>query len=203
MHGQLVYRVKVGNFLKLFVAFCLFANKLRNEEHLLPKSPFDLMVQFFLGLSVVKIVGWKIVGHVTLWDLETGWYELGTLWVDPAMRKHGVGEEIMSNLLRQRDDLRILMTTTNPIVKAMSAQLGLQKISFHDLEPKVQASTCVCSSAKMGTNDFRCCCQKDFLFKFSIKTCFVFVNKRLAKLLLLCYNSDTCQRSSVGRAVVL
>jgi len=161
MKSRVVHQLDIFNFIKIVWAFWMFSERLKTEEHLLPKSALDLMLQMFRGLSVVKMLGWRIVGHVTLWDLETGWYELGTLWVDPAMRKHGVGEEIMSRLLSQRKDLCILMTTTNPIVKAMSVQLGLRKKSFFDLEPRVHASTCVCSFAKTRSEDFRRCVQKD------------------------------------------
>lgn len=169
MKSRLVHRLDIFNFFKIVWAFWLFSEKLKKEEHLLPKSALDLMLQMFRGLSVVKMVGWRIVGHVTLWDLETGWYELGTLWVDPAMRKHGVGEEIMLKLLRQRADLRILMTTTNPIVKAMSVQLGLRRLNFEELNPSVHESTCVCSPSKMRADEFRQCCQKN-------GNCSLFVN---------------------------
>ncbi|KKQ79812.1 MAG: hypothetical protein UT02_C0023G0008 [Parcubacteria group bacterium GW2011_GWC2_38_7] len=104
MKGKLISKLTVFNFLRLFWAFWLFSCKLKNEEHLLPKSATDLLLQLFKGLTVVKLYNGQVVGHVTLWDLETGWYEMGTLWVDPKLRKHGVGEEIMKELLTQRTD---------------------------------------------------------------------------------------------------
>jgi len=98
-----------------------------------------------------------------------GWYELGTLWVEPEVRKHGVGEELLAAILERRRDLNILMTTTNPIVKTMGLKLGLRQLQFSELPGSVHRATCVCGHRKMGTTDYLTCHSKDV-------KCSLFVN---------------------------
>lgn len=161
MKRSLIHRPTAFNFLKLFLSFFVLTNRMKGEEHLLAQSPIELFRQFQKGLTVVMIQGWQIVGHVTLWELKDGWYELGTFWVDPAVRKHGAGEEIMKSILEARPDLNILFTTTNSVVKRMGVRLNCDEVSFWDLQASVHEATCVCDQSKTGTGCYKTCHKKD------------------------------------------
>ena len=157
--GQSV--VKLIKLLQL-VQFEQMALAMRGEKHLLEYDPSKLYQQFERGLSAVQTIedGLVIIGHATLWPLVGEWYELGSLWTNPANRGHGLCAALMHKLLPTQK--QVMLTTTNPAVWHLSEKLGMKWVLFHDLPNTVHQATCVCKSHKInGCTDQMTCPFKD------------------------------------------
>jgi len=55
MKMSMIHRITLANTFKLLWAFWSLSLRLKSEEHLLPKTPFELWLQFLSGLSVVNV----------------------------------------------------------------------------------------------------------------------------------------------------
>lgn len=64
--------------------------------------------------------GGRIIGFAALWQTDmTGWVELGSLWVHPARREHGLGKQLYRRRLEliPEDSRAIVVTHTEAAVK--------------------------------------------------------------------------------------
>lgn len=135
------------------------SESIRSESHLLPQNAAGLQEQFEKDLSVIVVdeMG-EIVGHATLWLLvdqsSVGEvYELGTTWVHPDYRGHGVNTEMYKHFLERHKGKNILATTTNPASVAVGRQAGLRTIPRKLLPITCWKASCICPSSKTGTKD--------------------------------------------------
>jgi len=154
-------RVSIFKVCLLYLQFLLFANQIKKEKHLLPQKPFDLMKQYLQGLSVIVVNKGMIVAHVTLWELEENWYEVGTIWVNNDYRKHGLGRKIMKQVLSDNVEKKILGTSTNSVMQVICVECKMDNLSFNDLPPNIHIATCICDKSKTGSNDPLKCIIKD------------------------------------------
>jgi ribosomal protein S18 acetylase RimI-like enzyme len=156
------------NIIKLVVAFCVLSWQFRQEKHLLWKSPLELLKQFMAGVSVIAFDRWKIVGHITLWHLHNGWYEAGSLWVDPECRDGGIGFNLLKNIRSHGSQYKILLTTTNPVAIHLVEKAGYSQQKFDYLDNQTHEATCVCGSEKTVSNCYSKC-------KIKNKSCKLYV----------------------------
>lgn len=137
------------------------SKQMKTEEHLLPQGPMELLKQMLLGRSLVIFYDGQIIGHASMWPLLDNWYELGTVWVHPDYRHHGIGKIVFSEIVKAHKTRQFMLTTTNPIIMKLSHENGLHNASFWQLPQSVHQATCVCSSTKTGTDNNMICQIKD------------------------------------------
>ncbi|OGL63396.1 hypothetical protein A3C09_04380 [Candidatus Uhrbacteria bacterium RIFCSPHIGHO2_02_FULL_47_44] len=93
-------------------------------------TPDQLKRVYEDGYAVIELRDEQIVGFFAAWPVAEGFHEVGTAWVRPDLRGHGIGHDLylaMKALLEVQDRL-IFGVTTNPI----SVHLGhLMNLTSH------------------------------------------------------------------------
>jgi hypothetical protein len=161
MEPKIINKVNLLNFTKLFIAFCRFSMQMKREQHLIWKSPLELMKQMLAGRSVVAFRGWKIICHVTVWHLTDNWYECGTMWTDPSSREKGLAQRVMQRLLECNQDKLLMLTSTNVVSQRLARSVTFQAVKFNTLPQAVHKETCICDEHKTGVTDQMLCQIKD------------------------------------------
>ncbi len=93
------------------------------------------------GNAVVRVRDSQIVGFAALYETDTnGWFELGSVWVQPECRDLGIASSIFADLVKLASDRRVFTITHNPkivhlakkagFVEATSSQVWLREVPF-------------------------------------------------------------------------
>jgi len=159
------------------VEFERLSRALLSEKHLLPQSPEDLIAQFKAGLSILGIQDSHIVAHATLWELCTGWYEMGTVFVARDLRGAGIGETLYKATFAAHTEKNIILTTTNPAALRVGVKIGVVPVYRRDLPMSVWHASCVCQPEKTGGSREDCAmaygeqsCSSPCIFRVSAET---------------------------------
>ena len=133
--------------------FNRFAESMQGETHLLPQDGAVLERQFKNGLSAIAIENGKIVGHTTLWEIATDWYEIGTTFVAKEYRGKHINKHLYEILLNANKDKNILETTTNEISIHVGQNLGFITIKRDSLPSNTFVGACICKQHKTASSD--------------------------------------------------
>lgn len=93
-------------------------------------TPDQLKRVYEEGYAVLELREGHIVGFFAAWHVAEGFHEVGTAWVRPDLRGHGIGRALYLAMkaLLQTQDRTIFGVTTNPV----SVHLGfLMNLTSH------------------------------------------------------------------------
>jgi hypothetical protein len=133
------------------------AEATKREVALLDKTTYQLWILWQQGLSIIALDDDRVIGHAALVPLipESGWYELGVVWVHPHYRHKDlrVALRLYLAMFKAHQDKRILATTFSPSAMGVGWRAGMVPIAFRSLPPAVWRETCCCPASKTGAPD--------------------------------------------------
>ncbi len=133
-------------------------------EHMLPKTPLDIIELFIKGRSVLIQENDSLLGHGAITAEYSGKrYEIGSIVVAPDHRHQGVGTAITYALLALAKKEGYADWTAfalaNPISAMLFEKMNAQEMSTAELgdEPWVYCVTCPKLSIQIPGSAFICC----------------------------------------------
>ncbi|OGL97471.1 hypothetical protein A2318_01680 [Candidatus Uhrbacteria bacterium RIFOXYB2_FULL_45_11] len=90
-------------------------------------TPDQLKRVYLDGYAVLELRDEHIVGYFAAWPVADGFHEVGTAWVRPDLRGHGIGRALyvqMKHLLLTQDRI-IFGVTTNPVSVHLGHMMNL------------------------------------------------------------------------------
>ncbi len=88
-------------------------------------SPENLKNLYVRGLSIVKFLHDEMVGHICAWPVADGFFEVGSVWVRPDLRTHGVGNSLFEEIkeLAQLNNGIVFNITISPYALKAGARV--------------------------------------------------------------------------------